>query len=635
MLGESVKREAGKSVLSRLSGRSGRSSSAIWEIVRPRRAKLLLAFLLMTINRLSALTIPYATRILIDKVIGQHLEYLLIRVVGGVLIATCVQAATSYSLTQILSRASWLLITDLRIQVQSHISRLPVSFYDANRSGSLVSRIMADIEGIRNLIGTGLIDFTGGLLMASFSAIYLLRINVKLTLFASIFLIAFAFLQRKIVSVIRPMAVERGGISADVTGRLTETFNGIRVVKSYRAESRESEVFANGAHRLLTNILRSVNMNSLNSMTSTAVVGLVAASIMLLGTRQIFAGAMTLGDYITFTMLLAFMVSPVSQVVSIGTLMSEALAGLDRTSEILGIAEEDDDPARNVSVQPDQVVGHIEFHDVRFAYDKSKTVLHGISFDAPPGTVTALVGSSGSGKSTIISMVCAFNKPDDGQILLDGKDMSTLELDGFRKTLGVVLQESFLFEGTILENIAFARPGASFEEIVDAARIARVDEFVDRFPERYNTIVGERGIRLSGGQRQRVSIARAILADPRILILDEATSSLDSESEALIQEGLKYLIAGRTTFVIAHRLSTIRNADQILVVEEGRIVEQGNHQELYAKHGRYYDLYMRQNKLESNLFLAPGEGDSPSGTDPWSEADNEERLFENLSEGTR
>jgi ABC-type multidrug transport system fused ATPase/permease subunit len=635
MLGESAKREAGKSVLSRLSGRSGRSSSAIWEIVRPRRAKLLLAFLLMTINRLSALTIPYATRILIDKVIGQHLEYLLIRVVGGVLIATCVQAATSYSLTQILSRASWLLITDLRIQVQSHISRLPVSFYDANRSGSLVSRIMADIEGIRNLIGTGLIDFTGGLLMASFSAIYLLRINVKLTLFASIFLIAFAFLQRKIVSVIRPMAVERGGISADVTGRLTETFNGIRVVKSYRAESRESEVFANGAHRLLTNILRSVNMNSLNSMTSTAVVGLVAASIMLLGTRQIFAGAMTLGDYITFTMLLAFMVSPVSQVVSIGTLMSEALAGLDRTSEILGIAEEDDDPARNVSVQPDQVVGHIEFHDVRFAYDKSKTVLHGISFDAPPGTVTALVGSSGSGKSTIISMVCAFNKPDDGQILLDGKDMSTLELDGFRKTLGVVLQESFLFEGTILENIAFARPGASFEEIVDAARIARVDEFVDRFPERYNTIVGERGIRLSGGQRQRVSIARAILADPRILILDEATSSLDSESEALIQEGLKYLIAGRTTFVIAHRLSTIRNADQILVVEEGRIVEQGNHQELYAKHGRYYDLYMRQNKLESNLFLAPGEGDSPSGTDPWSEADNEERLFENLSEGTR
>jgi len=632
---ESGKHEAGASVLSRISGRGGRSSSAIWEIVRPRRVKLLIAFLLMVVNRLAALTIPYSTRILIDKVIGQHLGYLLIRVVGAVLIATCVQAITSFSLTQILSRASWLLITDLRIQVQSHISRLPVSFYDANRSGSLVSRIMADIEGIRNLIGTGLIDFTGGLLMATFSAIYLLHINVKLTLFASVFLIAFAILQRKIVSIIRPMAVERGGISADVTGRLTETFNGIRVVKSYRAESRESEVFAHGAHRLLTNILRSVNMNSLNSMTSTAVVGVVAAFIMFLGTHEIYVGTMTLGDYITFTMLLAFMVSPVSQVVSIGTQMSEALAGLDRTSEILSIAEEDDDPTRNVPVQPDAVEGHIEFHDVRFAYDKGKTVLHGISFDAPPGTVTALVGSSGSGKSTIISMVCAFNKPDEGRILLDGKDLSTLELDGFRRTLGVVLQESFLFEGTILENIAFARPTATIEEIVDAARIAHVNEFVDRLPERYNTIVGERGIRLSGGQRQRVSIARAILADPKILILDEATSSLDSESEALIQEGLKYLIAGRTTFVIAHRLSTIRNADQILVVENGLIVEHGNHQELYARRGRYFDLYTRQNKLEANLFLAPGEGDSPSETNAWPEASGEENLFENFSEGAR
>jgi ABC-type multidrug transport system fused ATPase/permease subunit len=352
---------------------------------------------------------------------------------------------------------------------------------------------------------------------------------------------------------------------------------------------------------------------------------------MFMGTREILAGTMTLGGYVKFTMLLAYMVSPVTQVVSIGTQISEAIAGLDRTREILSILEEDDDPSRTVAVNPGEVRGHVEFHDVKFSYETGKRVLHGVSFDAPPGTVTALVGSSGSGKSTIIGMVCAFNKPDEGRILLDGLDLSTLQLEGYRSSLGVVLQESFLFEGTILDNIAFARPEASFEEIVRAADIARVEEFVNRLPDRYQTIVGERGIKLSGGQRQRVSIARAILADPRILILDEATSSLDSESEALIQEGLKYLVEGRTTFVIAHRLSTIRSADQILVIEGGLVVEHGGHEELYRRRGRYYDLYTRQHKLESNLFLAPGEGDAAE-SDGWSDEPNDESLTKSFSQ---
>jgi len=605
----SSKRAATHPVVDRLTAHGGRASSAIWQILRPRRGLLAVAMGLMVISRLSSLVVPFSTTVLIDRVIQQHQAYLLYPVVGAVLVATCITAITSYIITQMLSKASWLLITDLRIQVQSHISRLPVSFSDANRAGSLVSRIMSDVEGIRNLIGTGLIDFAGGLLTAAFAFCGLMYINAKLTIVTLAFMGGFALVQRKVFGIIRPIARERGAINAEVTGRLTESLNGVRVVKSYRAESRESEVFAAGAHRLLNNIMRAVDKTSLTTMASTGVIGLIAAAIMFMGTREMFAGTMTLGKYVTFTMLLAFMVSPVTQVVSIGTQISEAIAGLDRTREILSLLQEDDDPNRTVPVDPDEVQGRIEFHDVKFAYETGKRVLHGISFDAPPGTVTALVGSSGSGKSTIIGMVCAFYKPEEGQILLDGRDLSTLQLEGFRSSLGVVLQESFLFEGTILENIAFARPEATKEQIVRAANIARVDEFVDRLPEGYQTIVGERGIKLSGGQRQRVSIARAILADPRILILDEATSSLDSESEALIQEGLKYLVEGRTTFVIAHRLSTIRSADQILVIENGLVVEKGNHHELYAKRGRYFDLYTRQHKLESNLFLAPGEGE--------------------------
>jgi ABC-type multidrug transport system fused ATPase/permease subunit len=619
-------RSAASPVVNRLTARSGRSSAAIWQILRPRRWMLAGALGLMVISRGSQLVVPYSTSILIDQVIQQHHAWLLYRIVGAVFLSTCITAITSYIITQMLSKASWLLITDLRIQLQSHISRLPIAFSDANRAGSLVSRIMSDVEGIRNLIGTGLIEFAGGLMMACFALISLLYINAKLTFITLAFMGGFALVQRKVFGIIRPIARERGAINAEVTGRLTESLNGVRVVKSYRAETRESEVFSIGVHRLLENIMRAVDKTSLTSMASTGVIGLIAATIMLLGTREIFAGHMTLGKYVTFTMLLAYMVSPVTQVVSIGTQISEAIAGLDRTREILGLAEEDDDPERTVAITPEEISGHIEFRDVKFAYETGKRVLHGISFDAPPGTVTALVGSSGSGKSTIIGMVCAFYKPEEGSILLDGRNLSTLQLEGFRSSLGVVLQESFLFEGTILENIAFARPQAAFEEIVHAARIARVDEFVDRLPEGYETIVGERGIKLSGGQRQRVSIARAILADPRILILDEATSSLDSESEALIQQGLKYLVEGRTTFVIAHRLSTIRSADQILVIEKGEVVEKGNHEELYRARGRYYDLYTRQHKLESNLFLAPGEG-----AENWTEAAAEEDGVNNFA----
>jgi len=591
-------------------GRPRTAMSAIRAIIRPRISLLLFALSLIVINRAAALVLPYSTKFLIDEVIGKKQFHLLYWVVGALLLATFVQALTSYVVTQSLSKAAWRLITDLRVQVQEHIGKLPVAYYDAHRTGNLVSRVMSDVEGVRNLVGAGLIEFAGGLLTAFFAFVLLLRISPSITLVALGFLGIFALVQRKVFSIIRPIARERGSITAEVTGRLTESLGGVRVVKSYRAEARESAVFEHGVRRLLNNVLSAIGKTSLTTMASTTVVGIVAAFIMLLGTRQIFAGTLTLGNYIYLTMLLALMVSPVVQVVSIGTQITEAIAGLDRTLEVLSEPTEDDDPRRVVAVGKREIRGHIRFNEVSFSYVKGKPVLHGVSFDARPGTVTALVGSSGSGKSTIIGIVSAFHTPDDGQVLLDGVDLSSIQLESYRSSLGVVLQESFLFEGTIRENIAFSRPSASPEDVLKAARIARVDEFAERLPEGYDTIVGERGVKLSGGQRQRVSIARAILANPRILILDEATSSLDSESEALIQEGLSYLIEGRTTFVIAHRLSTIRSADQILVIEQGRILEKGRHAELYRQRGRYYDLYMRQHALESNLFLAPGEGDT-------------------------
>ncbi|MGZ5178495.1 MAG: ABC transporter ATP-binding protein, partial [Burkholderiales bacterium] len=494
---------------------------------------------------------------------------------------------------------------ELRKQVQEHVGRLPVSYYDANKTGTLVARIMSDVEGVRNLVGTGLGDFAGGLLTAVIAFVVLVRISPSMTAIAFGFLVVFGIALRKAFRTIRPIFRERAKINAEVTGRLTESLGGVRVVKGYHAEEREHEVFSQGVQRLLRNVFRTLTATSVMSLSSATLMGVVGAIVMLMGARQIIAGKLTLGGFFTYTMFLGYLAAPLFQVVNIGTQITEAIAGLERTREVLGENPEDQDPRRTVALR--HVRGDIAFEEVTFAYDPEKTVLQDISFHARPGTVTALVGSSGSGKSTIIGLIAAFHNPNPGRVLVDGVDLSTIRLDSYRMHLGVVLQDSFLFDGTIRENVAFSKPDATENQILRACTIARVDEFAERFEKKYDTVIGERGVKLSGGQRQRISIARAILADPRILILDEATSSLDSESEALIQDGLSYLMRGRTTFVIAHRLSTIRRADQILVVENGNIVERGTHQSLYALCGRYYDLYTKQHGVESNLFLAPGE----------------------------
>ncbi len=578
------------------------------ELVLPRRKILAFGFLLMIVNRLSGLVLPIAPRYLIDNIIGKKQTELLVPLVLAILGATLIQGVTSFALTQILSKAGQRLIAELRQKVQRHIGLLPVAYYDTNKSGVLVSRIMNDVEGVRNLIGTGLVDFVGGLLTAVISLGFLLAISPTMTLVTAAAVGSFAFVLSKAFVKIRPVFRERGKITAEVTGRLTESLGGVRVVKGYHAEEREAEVFGQGVQRLLDNVFKSLTMMSVMGLSSTVLMGIVSSAIMYFGARQIAANHMSLGDFVTFSAFLAFLIAPVFSAVGIGTQLQEAFAGLDRTREVLGERPEDQEPNRTVAIGPIQ--GTVEFKDVNFSYETGKPVLFDVSFDAEPGKVTALVGSSGSGKSTIISLVAAFHTPTSGIVTVDGLDLSTVRLDTYRTQLGVVLQDTFLFDGTIEENIAFARPGATKEQILEACRIARVDEFADKFEKQYDTVVGERGVKLSGGQRQRVSIARAILADPRILILDEATSSLDSESEALIQEGLRYLMQGRTTFVIAHRLSTIRRADQILVVDNGRIVDHGTHESLYAQQGRYWDLYTRQHGLEANLFLAPGEGDS-------------------------
>ena len=580
----------------------------IWALIHPRRGLLLLGFVLIAINRVSGFVLPGSTKYLVDDVIGKRQVQLLLPIVLAVIAATVIQGLTSFTLTQLLSKSAQRMITDLRKQVQAHIGRLPVSFYDANKTGVLVSRIMSDVEGVRNLIGTGLVEFAGGLLTATLALIYLLRISVTMTLVAFSVLVVFGFGLNKAFSTIRPIFRARPKITADVTGRLTESLGGVRVVKGYHGEEREEGVFAGGVQRLLDNVLKTLTATSLMSLSASALMGIVSAVVMFLGARQILAGTMTLGTFFTYVFFLGLLVAPVFQIVAIGTQITEAITGLERTREILNEAKEDQDPKRTVTLG--RVEGRVEFADVHFSYEANKEVLHGISFRSEPGTVTALVGPSGSGKSTIIGLVSAFYTPTEGCVLVDGVDLSTVRLSSYRTQLGVVLQETFLFDGTIRENVSYARPDATEDEILAACRIARVDEFAEAFERKYDTVVGERGVKLSGGQKQRVSIARAILVDPRILILDEATSSLDSESEALIQEGLSYLMRGRTTFVIAHRLSTIRRAEQILVVQEGRILERGNHQSLYAAHGRYFELYTKQHAVETNLFLAPGEGDT-------------------------
>ncbi|HEY2943065.1 MAG TPA: ABC transporter ATP-binding protein [Vicinamibacteria bacterium] len=581
----------------------------LWVLVRPRRWLLLAGFGLMAINRVAGLVLPASTKYLVDDVLTKGRRELLLPIVGGVVAATIVQGITSFALTQLLSKAAQRLIADMRKRVQAHVGRLPVAYYDANKTGSLVSRIMSDVEGVRNLIGTGLVEFAGGLLTAVLALILMLRISPVMTLVTVASLGAFSVVLSRAFGVLRPIFRERGKIYAEVTGRLTESLGGVRVVKGYHAESREAEVFGAGVARLLANVLKTLTSTSVMGLSSTLLLGLVGAAVMFVGARQILAGTLTLGGFFTYTMLLGFLVAPLFQIVSIGTQLTEAVAGLERTREVLRERPEDQDPRRTETLG--RLRGEVAFEDVRFAYEPGQPVLKGVSFRSQPGTVTALVGPSGSGKSTIIGLVAAFHVPSEGRVRVDGIDLSTVRLDSYRTQLGVVLQDTFLFDGSIRENVAFARPDATDEQVLAACRIARVDEFAESFPEGYDTVVGERGVKLSGGQRQRVSIARAILADPRILILDEATSSLDSESEALIQEGLAHLLQGRTTFVIAHRLSTIRRAEQILVVEQGEVVERGTHGELLARGGRYYEMYTKQHGVESNLFLAPGEGDKP------------------------
>jgi len=581
----------------------------IRELVYPRRGMLSLGLGLIVISRLCGLVLPLSSKFLIDNVIGKHQESMLLPIVLAVVAATAIQGLSSFTLTQLLSIEGQKVIAELRQKVQAHIGRLSVTYFDANKTGQLVSRIMSDVEGMRNLIGTGLIEFFGGLLTAAISLVILLRISPLMTGISAGVVLCFGLSLRRAFKTIRPIFRERGKLNAEVTGRLTESLGGVRVIKGYHAEEREAKIFSTGVLRLLDNVRKSLTAMSLMSLSATVIMGVVGAIIMYVGTRLIFKGpeTLTLGGYITFVAFLAFLIAPVIGIVNIGTQISEALAGLERTREVLRERPEDEDPERTQAIGP--IVGDVVFDNVRFSYSEGKEVLHGVSFEARPGTVTAFVGPSGSGKSTTIGLIAAFYKPSGGRILVDGHNLDTVRLYNYRSQLGVVLQETFLFDGTIRDNVMFSRPEATEAQFLESCRIARVDEFAEKLEDKYDTIVGERGVKLSGGQRQRLSIARAILANPRILILDEATSSLDSESEAMIQQGLAHLMKGRTTFVIAHRLSTIRRANQILVVEAGDIVERGTHAELFTLRRRYWDMYTRQHALDDNLFLAPGEGD--------------------------
>jgi ABC-type multidrug transport system fused ATPase/permease subunit len=583
------------------------------DLMWPRRKLFVIGLALVFINRAAGLVLPGSTKYLIDDVVQKNRQDLLIPLVTAVGIAVVIQALTSYALIQLLSTSAQKLIADMRIRVQEHIGRLPVRYYDANKTGALVSRIMSDVEGVRNLVGTGLVEFIGGLFTAVIAFGLLLKINATLTFVALGFLLLFGVILRKAFAWIRPIFRERGKINAEVTGRLTESLGGVRVVKGFHAEDREAAVFEAGAIRLFENIRKTLFATSIIGLASTLLMGVVSVVVMIVGGRLLISRSMTIGDFFAFTLYLGFMVAPVFQMVGIGTQITEAFAGLDRMHEVLAEQPEDVDPGRTVKL--DRIQGNVAFENVTFEYEAGKPVLHGVTLEAFSGAVTALVGSSGSGKSTLIGLVTAFAKPTTGRVFVDGVDISTVRLDSYRSQLGVVLQDNFLFDGTIKENILFGRPSATDDDVLAAAQIARVDEFALKLDNGFDTVVGERGVKLSGGQRQRVAIARAILADPRILILDEATSSLDTESEAMIQEGLAALMKGRTTFVIAHRLSTIRSADQILVLEAGVIVERGNHRELLARGGRYFDLYTRQVGLEANRFINPGEKESEIDVD--------------------
>jgi subfamily B ATP-binding cassette protein MsbA len=594
------------------------TASLAWREARDllwaRRGRLALGLVLMLINRVAGLVLPASSKFLIDDVIGKGRSDLLLPLAFAAGAATVVQALTSFSLSQVLGVAAQRAITDMRRRVEAHVARLPVRYFDSTQSGVLISRIMSDAEGIRNLVGTGLVQLTGSIVTALAALAYLFYLNWFMTVVTLACLGLFGGVMAYAFKKLRPLFRERGKINAEITGRLNETLGGIRIVKTYTAEKREELVFTKGVHRLFRNIARSVTSVSGLTAFSTVVIGVIGVLMIVIGGRSILAGQMTLGDLFAYILFTGLMAAPVVQIASIGTQITEAFAGLDRIREILQMSTEDEEDSRRDPLP--EVNGEIAFDRVSFEYNPGVLVLKDVSFRAPAGTTTALVGSSGSGKSTLISLVMAFNRPLSGRVLIDGRDLSSVRLRDYRSHLGVVLQDNFLFDGTIGDNIRYGRPDATMEEIATVSRIAHADEFIDAFEKGYDTVVGERGVKLSGGQRQRVAIARAILADPRILVLDEATSSLDSESEALIQDGLRSLRQGRTTFVIAHRLSTIRSADQILVIEHGEIVERGTHAELLALGGRYRTLHDKQYSLEADRFINPGEDFTAPETEP-------------------
>jgi subfamily B ATP-binding cassette protein MsbA len=583
--------------------------SAAWQEARvliwARRGRLTLGLLLMLISRAAGMVLPGLSKFFIDDVLQKGRTDLLPWLALATGAATVVQAATSFGLSQILGVAAQKAITDMRRRIEEHVMRLPVRYFDTTQTGVLISRVMNDPEGIRNLVGTGLVQLVGSLVTAGFALIALLYLNWRLTIVTLLVLFAFAGAMSYAFRTLRPLFRERGKIYADLTGRFNQSLGGVRVIKTYTAEKREDIVFAKGAHKLFRNVAKSMTGVSGTTAFSSIVIGAIGIVIILLGGHAIVAGTMTLGDLFAYLLFTGLMAAPIVQIASIGTQISEAFAGLDRIRELLDTTREDAEDATRVAI--DDIAGDIAFEDVSFEYNPGAPVLKHITFTAPAGTTTALVGSSGSGKSTLISLVMAFNRPLSGVVRVDGHDLDTLRLADYRRHLGVVLQDNFLFDGTVAENIAYGTPHATREEIVRVSRIAHADEFIDGFEKGYDTVVGERGVRLSGGQRQRVAIARAILADPRVLLLDEATSSLDSESEAMIQDGLRSLRHGRTTFVIAHRLSTIRSADQILVLENGEIVERGTHAQLLALGGRYRQLYDKQYNFEHDQFVNPGE----------------------------
>ncbi len=596
--------------------------SEVWEdaraLVWTHRARLALGLSLMLVNRVVGLVLPATSKFLVDDVIGKRRADLLPVLALAAVLATVVQAITSFSLSQILSVAAQRAIAEMRKSVSDHVMRLPVRYFDKTQTGELISRIMNDAEGIRNLIGTGLVQLTGGFVEAGLALGVLFWLNWRLTTVTLVVLIVFGGGMAYAFRRLRPIFRERSEIQAQVTGRLTQALGGVRVVKAYVAEDREQAIFSLGVYRLFNNIRRTITGISAVMAAATVIVGLVGVVMLVMGGRAILSGQMTLGDFIMYLFFTGMTVAPVVNIASIGTQISEAFAGLDRIRELKRMATEDQEDASRAPVPV--LDGDVRFDDVTFEYDPGVPVLRHVTFHAPAGTTTALVGSSGSGKSTLISLIMTFNRPQAGRVVVDGHDLAAVRLRDYRGHLGIVLQDNFLFDGTVAENIAYAHPDATRPEIEAVSRIAHCDEFVQGFPDTYETVVGERGVRLSGGQRQRVAIARALLANPRILILDEATSSLDSESESLIQDGLKSLRQGRTTFVIAHRLSTIQSADQILVLESGAIVERGTHAELLAMNGRYRQLYDKQYRFERDRFVNPGEDFTPGPPTPAAEA---------------